>query len=29
MVIERTDEGILIKTTADVNLKVLQRIINY
>ncbi|MDB4904274.1 MAG: hypothetical protein JWQ63_3555 [Mucilaginibacter sp.] len=29
MVIERTDEGILIKTTAEINLKVLQRIIDY
>jgi len=29
MVIERTDEGILIKTTAAVNLRALQRIIDY
>ena len=29
MVIERTDKGILIKTTAEVNLKTLQRIIDY
>ena len=29
MVIERTEQGILIKTTAPVNMKALQKIIDY
>ena len=29
MVFERTAEGIIIKTTAEINLKALQRIIDY
>ncbi len=29
MVIERTDQGILIKTTAPVNMKAVQKIIDY
>jgi hypothetical protein len=29
MTIERTEQGILIKTTAQINLKALQRIIDY
>jgi hypothetical protein len=29
MVIERTNEGILIKTTAPVNMKAVQKIIDY
>ena len=29
MVIERTSEGILIKTTASINMKAVQKIIDY